>query len=160
MSDQEQARRRRLQLMRQIAIHADLFYTDSEKLGQDAAAALTRRRRSQMTGLETMANGALKVADVLDYIKARTARSPAGKDWQYKPDHQQNGLGHQLIRFLTGDLKTNHRDPVCSALGVPGDGSEAQQIYLELIRTFIHQMVIQYEYTLGARGEVNDDDQQ
>ena len=66
----------RIRVLRAVALHADQYQAPAEAMGRKAAAGLTRAKRAQITGLEAMANSALKVTDVLDYVKLRTARYP------------------------------------------------------------------------------------
>ena len=139
----------RMKLKRQMAIHGDLFYQKAKELGQAAANALGGRRRAQMTGLENVANSAMKVSDVWNYVKTRTARSDANKDWR------KNNFGKDLLDFLENKLKTDHQRPVCQALNFAEDSLEAQQVYLYLIGIFVHQVVVQYEYEVKL-GEIKE----
>jgi len=135
-----QRQMRRMKMMHHVAAEADRFYPRAEELGQLAADALTSRRRAQMTNLESIANSALRVSDVLDYIKIRTARSEKGKDWR------KGRLGEKLLEFIGQTLKTEHHNRACLALDISQDSAEGQQVYLHLIRAFVHQLVAQYEY--------------
>ncbi len=71
----------RLKIKREISDQADILYEKAIELGDHAAEAFEglnknerRRHRSQMTGLENIAETTLKVSDVLNYIKKQTAR--------------------------------------------------------------------------------------
>lgn len=139
----------RMKLKYQIAVHADQFSKEAKKLGQAAANALGGRRRAQMTGLENVANSAMKVSDVWNYVKTRAARSNKGEDWR------KNDLGKEMLDFLEKGLKTQHWRPICQALNFAEDTLEAQQVYLHLIRAFVHQVVVEYEYEV-KRGEVTE----
>lgn len=160
--------RKRLRLMRELAICSDQFYADAQQLGAAAAEALTRRRRAQLTGLETLANSSLSVGDILDYIKVRTARSNPGADWQANirhhldqrlahPRRQEEAasrqpilLGAEIMGMIERDLRT-YRDQVCKRMGLRSDGVEAQQIHLALIRAFARQLSVQFEYCSGEK---------
>lgn len=141
MNDQQ-----RMKLMREIAVRADQFYNDAEQLGNAAAKSLTARRRSQMNGLENVANSTLKVSDILDYIKTRTARSDKGKDWQ------KDDFGKSLLTFIENTLRNSYRRDICGVLSLDENSPEAQQVYLYLIRAFVHQLVAHYEF-VSAGGE-------
>ncbi len=65
-----------MQIILEVNDQAELFYEDAIQIGDHAAYALKARHRSQMTGLENVAESALKASDVLDYVKRQTARFP------------------------------------------------------------------------------------
>lgn len=140
---------RRLQMIHAVAFEADQFYTKAEELGKVAAEAFGKRQRSQMTNLQSVANNALKVSDVLDFIKTRTARSEKDKNWR------KNKFGQYLLEFIRKTLKSVHLKRVCHTLAISTDTVtvEKQQVYLHLIRAFVGQLVAQYEYH-ALRGEV------
>ena len=127
---------RRMSILREVAYRADLFYGDAKKLGQKAAQALTRKKRSQITGLEATANSALKTSDVFDFIKLRTARQ---KEWQ------GNRLGAELLAYLKDTLR-EERNIICNNLNVDSDSAVGLQVHLLLIREFVRQLSAHYEY--------------
>ncbi|MCL4298481.1 MAG: hypothetical protein KJ077_22280 [Anaerolineae bacterium] len=126
----------RLKITREVALKADSFYHRAEELGKLAAANLTREHRAQITNLESVTNSALKVTDVLNYLKTQTARR---EYWQ-----RQN-LGQQLLKFINVELVEDKRQ-ICELLQLPPDQGEAQQVHLYLIREFVRQLAAQYEY--------------
>lgn len=152
--------RQRMQLMREIAIQSDLFAPDAERLGKAAALALRADKRAQISGLEAAANSALSVADVLNYIKVRTARAASRREWRWEPQgalaQQLQGymtapgrspcFGNALLGFIEGALKSKHREALRVAMGLDRNSPEEQQAYLQLIRRFVRQMAVNYEY--------------
>jgi hypothetical protein len=128
----------RLRMVHAVARAADQCFADRAKeLGALAANALGEGHRSQITGLESIANAALKVSDIFDYIKLRTARHA---EWR------QNSLGPKLLAYLEQDLG-RERDRICQELGSP-DETLRQEVYLRLIRAFVQQFAAHYEYSL------------
>ena len=74
--------------IREVNIQAEEFYKDAVDLGTHAAYTLKDNHRSQMTGLENIAESALKYSDIFDYIKRQTARYSY---WQQGPEHEKSG---------------------------------------------------------------------
>lgn len=145
-----------MQIIREVSAMAETLYEDAVALGDHAANAFQSEKRtdrnnhrSQMTGLENIAEGTYKVGDVLDYIKKQTARH---KSWQRgypkhtKPDE---GFGERLKNYLEQSIP-GRRDVVCTRTGIGkntyDDQLKRQHVYLLLIRQFVRHMVVQYEY--------------
>ena len=107
-----------------------------------------QKHRAQMTGLENIAETTLKFSDVLDYIKKQTARQ-AG--WKKEVNGERFGV--KLKNYLEGDFRNNDVDRVCGELSIDnqtdGDKRLRQQVTLELVRQFIRQLVVQYEYAVS-----------
>lgn len=129
-----------MKIAREVSLSADRFYSEAEALGQTASQALGTRRRAQITQLESVANSALKVSDVLDYIKRQTAKED---DWRKKR------FGPRLLSFVGDDLR-QHRDGICNRLDLAGDSFEAQEVYLHLIREFVRQLAAHFEYATAG----------
>lgn len=129
---------KRMQILREVALQADTdaFYSKAEELGKKAAEALTDKKRSQITGLESTANSALKVTDVLDFVKIRSARH---EEWR------KSNWGPELLDYLKGDLR-NRRETVCSELALEPQGADGITVHLLLIREFVRQLAAHYEY--------------
>jgi hypothetical protein len=134
-----------IKIIREVNNKAENFYKDSVSLGDHAAKAFQERHRSQMTNLETLAESALKATDIFDYIKRQTARY---QNWRYM--HAGNAFGERLRSYLEKDLQEGPLAQICIKLQIGEKSDEDQQerrhIYLQLIRQFIRQMVIEYEY--------------
>jgi hypothetical protein len=148
MSEQQvQDKHREIKIIREVNIAAENSYEEAVKLGGHAAKAFQERHRSQMTNLETLAESALKVTDIFDYIKRQTARYSF---WR----HAQTGtaFGEELRSYLEKNVK-DARNEICNKLNIGNQSDEEKQlqrhIYLQLIRQFIRQMVIQYEYRVS-----------
>jgi hypothetical protein len=149
------AMNREMQIIREVNIEAEGFYKNAVTLGDHAAYALGREHRSQMTGLENIADTALKTSDIFDYIKRQTARFPY---WQKNfPDQDPpvtTVFGKRLNDYLEDNLAESQKK-LCSdnrlkiANKTHNDRHLRQHVYLLLIRQFIHQMVVQYEYRVS-----------
>jgi hypothetical protein len=139
-----------LQIIREVNDMAAELYDDARSMGEHAAYALRDSHRSQMTGLENIAESTLKFSDVLDYIKKQTARySYWQKGYPAYKTNPQLAFGERLQNFVEIQL-AQRRDIISERLYL-GNQSDAdrkirRQIYLQLIRQFIRQMVVHYEY--------------
>lgn len=128
---------REMEIIRAVAIKADSFYEQAREMAEGALRALSEGRgKSQLKNLENIANSTLKVSDVFDYIKKQVARY---EEWQ------SNNFGVGLLRFLQENLR-RETDNLIAGLKWAPDELEKQKIYLLLIREFLRQMVIHYEY--------------
>ena len=128
------------------------FYNRAKELGEVASQAFGPRHRSQMTNLENIANSTLKVTDVLDYIKKQVARDDRRATWR------KNNFGERLKDSIEQSLRARRRE-ICGKLeSVEENSSEGQRIYLSLIRTFVSQLVVHYEYrvTVGGKHDRSD----
>jgi hypothetical protein len=132
----------RMSILRAVALQADNFYAKAETLGKKAADALGKKRRSQINGLEGMANSALKTTDVFDFIKLRTARHKEwrGDDW-----------GVELLEYLSRDLY-RQREEICEELDISLQSAEGLTVHLLLIREFVSQLAAHYEYACEFPG--------
>jgi hypothetical protein len=162
--------RTEMQIKLEVSDQAENFYQDAVQLGDHAAFALKARHRSQMTGLENVAESTLKSSDVLDYIKRQTARFPYWRQnfpkdlsnqttnerskQSEESDPSNKGFGERLKQYLEEDL-VKKRNVICSEkhLNISDKTDEDRQlrrrIYLLLIRQFLRQMVAQYEYRVS-----------
>ena len=145
-----------MQVMLEISFETDDFYSQAAALGYHAAEALQTRHRSQLTGLENIAESTFKISDILDYIKKQTARF---NHWRYtlaKGENTQQGFGERLRACLENDLATR-RDAICERLKVGDslydDKQERRRIHLLLIRQFIRSMVAAYELEISPVGK-------
>lgn len=138
---QENKPQHKMLILREVALLADTseFYNKAEELGKKAANHLTDRKRSQITGLESLANSAFKTTDIFGFIKLRIARQ---KEWQ------EENWGEALLNFLSHDLR-EHRKTICSkpTLQMDSDSADGLEIHLLLIREFVRQLAAHYEYT-------------
>lgn len=146
-----------MQVMLEISFETDDFYPQAAALGYHAAEALQARHRSQLTGLENIAESTFKISDILDYIKKQTARLDHWHQPLAKGENTQQGFGERLRAYLENDL-AKRRDAVCERLKL-GDTSyehkqERRRIHLLLIRQFIRSMVVEYEYEVSPAAQV------
>jgi hypothetical protein len=128
----------RLKVMREVALRADNMQETAREIGGNAALGLTRSRRAQVTGLESIANSALKTTDVLDYIKLRTARQRRD-EWTY------GNWGPVLLDYLSKTL-ASERDVICKQLGIDVPSIDSVEVHLMLVREFVRQFSAEYEY--------------
>jgi hypothetical protein len=138
-----------MKIIREVNYQAELFYNDAVSMGDHAASALGKERRAQMTSLENIAESTLKSTDVFDFIKKQIARHD---DWRKPYKHHtdpKQGFGERLKIYLEKDLPPR-TTTVCNSAGVGDEEHQLRrEIYLQLIRQFIRQVVVQYEYRVN-----------
>ncbi len=136
-----------LKIIREVSIQAEDFYNDAVNLGDHAAFTLKGSHRSQMTALENIAESTFKTSDVLDYVKKQTARFSYWR--QGVPGGPNEGFGERLKNYLEGKL-VERRDFICGddKLKIQ-DMQERRRVHLLLMRQFIRQMVVEYEYQVN-----------
>lgn len=143
-----------LKVIREVSIEAEDFYEEAVKLGNHAAYALKARHRSQMTGLENIAESTFKTSDVFDYIKKQTARFPQWRQADPKARDPNQGFGERLKEYLEKEL-ARRLAALCGPRRLNiGEATDEErqmrrQIYLLLIRQFIRQVVVHYEYQVS-----------
>lgn len=161
-----------MKIIREINLEAEHFYHEAQAMGNHAYQAFKGGHRAQLTGLERVAESSLKTSDILDYIKKQISRSDPGKDWQAKgkddppTEDSQKGFGERLKTYLETKL-SDPLNTVCLNVGIgieKGKGMQhnqklradlwkCQDIHLRLMREFIRQMVVQFEYRVDKSGE-------
>ena len=151
-----------MKIIREVNIQAENFYSEAVKLGDHAAYALKAQHRSQMTNLENIAESSFKATDILDYIKKQTARFSYWRQPFPEDKDANTGLGERLKHYLEHHLQTtleNICGPKRLDIGNTSDEDkqERRRIYLLLIRQFIRQMTVEYEYQVnfGNTSSVN-----
>lgn len=127
-----------MKMLQEIERAADSpqFRKRAEQFGAKAAQA--NLNRSQITGLEAMANSS-KVSDVFNYVKLRAARQ---KGWRYQK------VGQELLDYLENDLNRTKED-ICQRLEQSTEVSKSvdkQEVYRLLIRQFVAHLAAHYEY--------------
>ena len=143
-----------MKIIREVSIQAENFYDDAIKLGDHAAFALKAAHRSQLTSLENIAESTFKTSDIFDYIKKQTSRFPYWRQPMRDQKDSDLGFGERLKKYLESELKKTVVT-ICSPQRLEiGDGTdeekqERRRIYLLLIRQFIRQMVVEYEYQVS-----------
>ncbi len=143
-----------MQIIREVSAMAetDAFYGKAEQLGQHAAYTL-RGSRSQLTGLENIAESTLKTTDILDYIKKQTARYQSWQRGFPQGAIPNEGFGESLKQYFEKDLRSL-RDAICNGRlkisdKTDEDKQQRRRVYLLLMRQFIRQMVVEYEYRVS-----------
>lgn len=149
---------RELKMKIEAELAAEQSYEDSLKLGVHAAQVITDRHRSQLTGLENIADSAFKVTDIFDYVKRQTSRNTFWRE-AHRDAHKvysDEPFGKRLLNYLENDL-LQKRNRICDKIGIGEKTDEEfrlrRHIYLLLIRQFVRQMVIQYEFDLKFKKE-------
>ncbi|NLC58656.1 MAG: hypothetical protein GX774_17625 [Armatimonadetes bacterium] len=151
-------------LAHEISRQADEFYPEAERFGAWMAAA-DGMRRAQVSQLEAIVNSALKVADVLDFLKRQTGRAKPRTTWRSSSPEPVGGtgaaaerpaeaqiLGAALIEYIQKRLVTS-RDKVLQAIKEQGHEvrpERAQEVYLALIRAFVAQAAAHYTFKAGG----------
>jgi len=147
-----------MKIIREVSIQAENFYDDAVRLGDHAAYALKARHRSQMTGLENIAESTFKTSDIFDYIKKQTARFPHWRQPDPKHKDPNQAFGERLKEYLEKDL-SRVMVKICEKKGIEissandEDKQKRRYVYLLLIRQFIRQMVVEYEYQVSPVGK-------
>jgi hypothetical protein len=141
---------REMQIILEVNNQADIFYEDAVKLG-DHAGAVLRRSRAQLTGLETIAESTNKISDIFDYIKKQTARNSSWRQ-TYK-DSPDEGFGVRLKKYLDTTLRSRANTMSEKKLKIGNESEEDQRerrrIHLLLMRQFIRQMLVEYEFQVN-----------
>ena len=143
---------RRTMIILRVNEQAENFYEKSKELGMLAAQSFfdvnqreRGKHRSQMTGLENIAETTLKATDVFDYIKKQMARERSG----WTTIHQ---FGENLKQYIENGL-TPTINAICDDIGIGStteqDRRDRQQVRLQLIRQLIRQVVVHYEYQVS-----------
>jgi hypothetical protein len=143
-----------MKIHREVELHIDKMYGKTEQLGKLAVQVFGRDRgKAQLRNLENIANSTLKVSDVLDYIKRQTARM---NEWK-----KQN-FGLQMLSYVQKEieaqkenifenLKTETQFTQQEVKELQGHEGEfkKQEIAMQLIRGFVKQLVIHFEWALA-----------
>src|SRR2546421_9216723 len=138
-----------MKIIREVNIHAEAFYEEAKKLGDHAADTFGEKHRAQITGRENIAESAFKTSDIFDYIKRQTARQA---HWR------KDDFGKKLIDKLEKELASRQKT-ISGGLNISEKTDQGRQerrrIHLLLIRQFIRQMAVEYEFQVsfgkGAR---------
>lgn len=130
--------KRRMQIIKLVELKADSYYDDAQRLAEAGKKAFSGMGKSQLEKLRAIADCALKVSDVLNYIKNQAARH---KEWR------ENNFADELLEKVDKKLKKDMKE-LCSQLTSPSASDlEKQQIHLMLIREYINQLVTHCFYS-------------
>lgn len=145
-----------LKIMKEISIVADGddFMAKAKEMGKRAKEIFKDKHKSQMRNLENVSNSAYKVTDIFNYIKRQTGKDRDNNNWS------KNSLGKDLLRTLM-TIKEEKGNQIYQSLSLD-DPEDRLSINLSLIREFVFQMVVHYEFLLqgGAEGEGFDSSQE
>lgn len=136
-----------MRIRREVALESDRdeVYEAAKRLGEQGLGL----KRSQITGLESVANGTQKVSDVLDYVKRQTARH---KEWSV--------IGPALLTYIEETVRKK-REAIVQRLKDANpkiDDYQQQEIAIQLVRALIAQIAAQYEYaSMLSRKDARDD---
>ena len=71
---------------------------------------------------------------------------------------RKDNFGTQLKKYIEDSLR-KRREEICTILGnIEEDSIEGQRIHLNLIRQFVGQLVVHYEYQVAIGDEMDDND--
>jgi hypothetical protein len=134
-------------IRKRIAARSDAYYSDTQSLGEVAWLAFGERNKSQIRNLENIANSAMRVADILDFVKRQTGRSRPTKQWRFQD------FGHNLLEKLDKPVRQDaqnifdsvKRDVRDHQLGI----DDQRQIHIFLCREFIRHLSANYLYKMG-----------
>jgi hypothetical protein len=139
-------------LRKKIAAKSDGYYADTQALGDLAWHAFGERNKSQIRNLESIANAATRVADILDFIKKQTGRSRPERQWRYRD------FGPTLLEKFDRVLRKDSQ-VICES--VQGEVKDAQiedddqrRMHILLCREFIRHVSAHYIYR-GVSGGIN-----
>ena len=145
----------RMKTYKAITLHLDEMYQDAEHFGAVAAEAFGRERgKAQLKNLENIANSTRKWSDVMDYIKRQTSRV---REWKKEIEIQTPRMnepgkvifGLDLLKFLRTVMKSR-REKIITELSLTNEYTQ-QELYLLLIRGFIKQLIIHFEWRLEEK---------
>jgi len=137
---------RKLKYLKEVNIIADQteFREKAKNMGEKAKTLF--KDKAQMKNLENIANSSMKITDILNFIKRQTGKDKDRKNWY------RNNFGPDLLDIMEGYL-AGASTSVKQNLEVT-DHAEQMLIDLLIVREFIRQVVIHYEYrTVGQEQE-------
>jgi hypothetical protein len=150
-----------MKIIREVSLEAEECYPEAVKLGDHAAYALKSRHRSQLTGLENIAESTFKTSDILDYAKKQIARFGHWRLPDPTASNPQQGFGERLKDYLEKELPTRV-ERICESRrlnirkATDDDKQQRRHIYLLLMRQVIRQIVVQYEYRVSQENKQQD----
>ncbi len=148
---------KRMKIRKEVAFQLDTLTSEAERFGVAASLAFGRDRgKAQLRNLQNIANSTLKVSDVFDYIKRQTARMwEWRKEVTIETEQKANPLtvrfGPDILAFFktkSGILENRKR--IVDKLAI-ADPFVQQEMYLDLMRDFIKQLVIHFEWDLEEK---------
>jgi hypothetical protein len=147
-----------MKIIREVSMEAEECYREAIELGDHAAYALKARHRSQLTGLENIAESTFKTSDILNYIKKQLARFIQWRQPDPTASKPYQSFGERLIGYLEEELP-ERVEKICERkrLNIEKITDEDKQwrryIYLLLMRQVIRYIVVQYEYRVSTENK-------
>lgn len=134
----------RIMMMKEVARVADGLAEKSKSLGEKAEKCFGEKHKSQIRGLENIANSTIKVTDVKDYIKKQTGKH---KEWR-RHQFGTTLLGEVEALSLKageirGKLEEDFKEHDTSFL------PSSREIHILLIRELVKQVSAHYLYALA-----------
>jgi hypothetical protein len=137
-------------LRRRISARSDSYYDDTKALG-DIACEAFRQSKAQIRNLENIANSAVQVTDILDFVKRQTGRSKPSVQWCYLD------LGQKLLNRLDESLRKEAQvifDNLTNEIENHQMGiDDLRRIHLFLCREFIRHLSAHYLYHSALLGK-------
>lgn len=128
----------RVALNQAIACKSD----DYDKPAKDYAGKLTGTRvdKTQVRGLESLADMTDKVSDITDWLRLRVGRDSKREGWA------KEGIGRDLLSELEG--LRNDAQTIVAKLSetLSLDADTGRQIHLRLCREFLRHLAAHFEY--------------
>jgi hypothetical protein len=139
-------------IRKSIALKADDYYEQAKNLGEIAYRGFGENKKSQIRSLESIANSALVVADILDFIKRQTGRSAADKQWRLED------FGRKLLKDIDESLRKNAQeiadDITKSITDHQMTDADQRRIHVLLSREFIRHLSAHYLYSMSLPEEL------
>jgi hypothetical protein len=133
-----QAMALRVALNQAIACKSDEY----DKHAQNYASKLTGNKidKTQVRGLESLANMTDKVSDITDWLRLRVGRDSSRERWA------KEGIGRELLSELEG--LRNDAQTIVAELSetLPLDADTGRQIHLRLCRELLRHLAAHFEY--------------
>lgn len=133
----------RVALDRAIARKSDEYDREAQKYAEQLIA--TKLDKSQVRGLETLANTTDKVSDITDWLKLRVGRDSKREGWA------KDGIGRDLLTTLEGLRNDARRIVDGLAKDYATDPDLERQVHLRLCREFLKHLAAHFEYLKAER---------
>lgn len=125
---------RDMEIIKAVALAADGYDHRARDLGKQSAK-IFRDHRAQITGLANVVNSAVKVSDVLDFVKKQIGKTDC---WR------ENKIGEELLNMFDQELRA--KIDVLILTEPVKEPAERQRVHLMLMREFVKQLTANFEY--------------
>jgi hypothetical protein len=134
-------------IRKEISLKSDEYFEAAKPLAEIAKQAFGNQNKAQLNNLESIANGAMRVADILDFIKRQTGRS---KQWGYI------GFGPKLLQRLDESVRKDGQIILETFAKEKLDIADLRRIHILLCREFIRHLCAHYLYSLAIDSKFED----